>query len=79
MFRILTRDSGGGLGLMTWQRRGRLWRWVLSWQPYRSDERRRWLGYTAQLGYQAHRSLHILRLGRLVLSTQDYPWMRGDT
>lgn len=68
------RDSGGGLLLACWHRAAAgVWRWAVSWQPYRGDERRHWVGFTAQRGYQAHYSLHLLRCGRLRLSTQKYP------
>jgi hypothetical protein len=48
------------------------WHWSVGWRPYRGDERRRWLGYTRQGERQVHRNLHLLKLGRLTLSTQDY-------
>jgi hypothetical protein len=70
---MFTRASDGGTVIFTRHpKHSPTWYWSLSWNPYRNDERRRWLGYTKQGYKQVHRNLHLLKLGRLTFSTQDY-------
>lgn len=75
--RFFTRDSGGGLGIVSRHPRSSpTWYWAVSWQPAKADFARHWFKLNLAKNcigpHQRHHNLHLLKLGSLCLSTQGY-------